>query len=357
MKSSKWFLLAGMVIMLMSIGCQDQMGFVDKPQGGDVKAAVLPPLMHPWGGSNWFLYFHYSPPDAAVYPMSIGQDNGATGSYVKVWKDVANNKLVVVYQTLGDWYISQTHVAVALTHDGLPHKNNGLIPGKFPYHATLNIPYPQVCTMRIAWKSEWDVTPPDSLFMAALCNVAEGTNVGGVWTYTIWNTGCAGEGDGYKDVNLPTVPVKARMWHPNGDISYWLVELGDVPLGYSVWNGMWNGWCAEFTVGGVYQGEWYDVTLWSTLNPSLPSRFANAGWDNVNYLLNHKLDGATMWEINAVIWHLLGQTSHPLDGLAKQMADEAELYGDGWRPKTGEWIAVILETPTAVQLCFIEVDP
>jgi hypothetical protein len=39
------------------------------------------------------------------------------------------------------------------------------------------------------------------------------------------------------------------------------------------------------------------------------------------------------------------------------MAEDAAANGNGWRPGTGDWIAVVTETADNVQLCFIEVDP
>ena len=50
---------------------------------------------------------------------------------VEVWND--GEELHVVYNTTGGWEMTETHLAVATSIDGIPQKNGNPIPGKFPY--------------------------------------------------------------------------------------------------------------------------------------------------------------------------------------------------------------------------------
>jgi len=147
-----------------------------------------------------------------------------------------------------------------------------------------------------------------------------------------------------------------------------------------LWNAppdsFWVGWCSEHavTLTKSYPGQnpaWFkDVRLYSSQDPDRPRRgdVYDDAWDNVNYLLNHKLPDATSDEIQLALWWLLTPedlTLPPLgDGLAKEMYDEAVEHGDGWHPSKGQWLAVICDAPAdplpphnVPQLVFIEVDP
>jgi hypothetical protein len=301
--------------------------------------------------------------DTTTTTLWAGQNINA--GTVKVWNDQTD--LYVRYNTAAGWSITETHLAVATSLAGIPQTRNGNpIPGRFPYS---NVHNPAVTefTYTVALG---DLEPGDELYIAAHC-VAELRGPGGelIRRETGWGDGYPFPGRNwatylrytvqrtYKDVTLPTGWVRMRGYYPNAPYSYWNIELGNVPTGYDVWNGYWNGWCAERYVY-MYPGVWYDVRLWSTCNPNLPERCQNDGWDNVNYVLNHKHANATYVDVEEAIWYLLGNDPNPpTDPEALWMVEQATLYGDGWRPSPGDWIAVIMESADNVQLCFIEVDP
>jgi hypothetical protein len=282
---------------------------------------------------------------------------------VTVWNTLET--LYVKYEMAGNWWLDETHVAVATTLSGIPQKNGNPIPGRFSFKTTHD-PRVQTYTYAIVLQPEWSVGT--ELYIATHAAAAQLDDGGNVLQR---QTGWAGPHDFpgknwakylkytvkkvYKDVNLPTGQVRMRGFYP-GSQSYWDIELAGVPTGFDVWDGMWRGWCAEQYVY-MTPGVWYDVVLWSTADPNLPQRCANAGWDNVNYLLNHKVPGATSLQVEQAIWWLVGCGSYPTDPVAKAMADDAAANGDGWYPSSGDWIAVIMETAANVQLCFIEVDP
>jgi hypothetical protein len=297
--------------------------------------------------------------DTAVATLVAGRTMDA--GTVRVWND--ENNLYVRYVTTGDWKLEQTHVAVAESLDGIPQTRQGNpIPGRFPYQAAHD-PLATEFTYTIPLAGL-----PDSVLVAAHASLVAVDRGGRVLCReTGWADGEDFPGKNwatyfchvpvvYRDVRLPLDDVRfqIRGWHPNGTYSYWDLELAGVPVGYDVWSGHWNGWCAERTVY-MTPGVWYDVSLWSTCSPNLPARVQNAGWDNVNYLLNHKHPDATLFDTEEAIWWLLGSGPYPTDPEAILMAEDAASHGDGWRPRAGSLIAVITETADNVQLCFIEV--
>jgi hypothetical protein len=261
--------------------------------------------------------------------------------------------VLVKIVTEDGWTMSESHVAIANTCAELPRNPKGaLVPGQFPYSAT----HDPAVTEYTYYIPIGDWEPGDTVAIAVHVVVANGYQQETGWGDT-WK-GCFRYviKDCWKDVSLPTGFIRLRGWYPNGTYSYWRIELGNVPTGFDVWNGIWSGWCAEPNVY-MNQNTWYDVRLWSTLDPTIPPRVQNDGWDNVNYLLNHKHPDATFNDVQAAIWYLLGRAAYPSDAEARWMADQATMYGDGYKPPVGGWIAVICETDERVQLVFIEVDP
>jgi hypothetical protein len=384
-KNSKWLLIAGMVIMLMTIGCQKQMGFVDDPQGGDVNIAATSklPIQYNPGGS-WFTYFLWTPPGGATYPLSIGNDAGGNGS-VKLEKVGTN--LIVTYQTIGDWYIQKTHVDVALTKSGLHHnRQNNLVPGHFLFQGPdQHIPYPQQVIMTIPWDPSWDNPATEGLYIAALANVCEGKKHEGgrcrgtYWCYWNWKTACGGNSrtdNPFKAFKLPSFPVTMTGRKLNQPRSYWDITLsgiGDQSQGYNVWDGQWNGWCAELAASWPGEGSPMSVYLYNSLDPNLPSRLQNPAWDNVSWLINEYAgdspfyqdyegpysQGYFVYDMTQVIWYLLGDLPKPDWEPAQTMASRAETEGEGYIPHQGDYVAVICDAgPDVVsQLVFIEVDP
>ncbi|MFO7639485.1 MAG: hypothetical protein R6X14_09400 [bacterium] len=266
---------------------------------------------------------------------------------------VSGENMVVTITTADGWTMSESHVAVAADSGSLPRNKPGhLVPGSFPYRQKHDPPVTEYSyTIPVG---EWE--PGAEWALAVHVVVANGeqkeTGWGEKWRgWFTYKPVC------WKDVTLPDGYVRLRGWHPYTEgNSYWKIELGNVPPDYDVWDGIWRGWCAEQDVH-MNPNTWYDVRLWSTLNPLLPGRVQNDGWDNVNYLLNNKHPQANWQEISEAMWFLLGAGPYPASGRARLMVDAALEFGDGFKPAPGGWIAVICETAQNIQLVFIEVDP
>lgn len=372
-KNSKWLLLAGLVIMMMTVGCQKQLGFA-APESDDVGIAATStlPIQYNPGGS-WFTYFNYMPPVAAPgvdYAMSIGNDAGGNG-FVRVWNDL--NNLYVEYNTLNGWKISQVHVAVALDLDGIPHNKSGnMTPGNFPYPPKTEfnvVPPSDVHLVTIPWDTDWNNPPDPGLFMVTHCIVFWVDPITGD---TTWQTGTGADtGKPYKDVTLPADPVHLCLGSWPGaqwDWSFFMAEvsgIGPYPSGYNIWDGNWRGWCGdayvEITV--PWCGEVY---LKSSLGP-IPAAFNQdpVVWHRINYMLNHRLPDweHNMWDFQTAAWALLGpiRPGLELSANAQAMYDDAMLNGGDFMPAPGQQVAVFV-VPTAGQQemgqpVFIQVDP
>ena len=353
-------LAIAMVTGLLFTGCQDPMDF-------DSGANIA------W---HWV-----NPPE--VHTLWAGQHINA--GTVTVWS--TRDTLYIKYDMADNWWLEETHAHVALTPEGIPQTKKGNpIPGKFEFKDDWD-PRVQTCTYAIAVRPGWDVEYCLSIATHAVAvKVVRGK-------VTKRETGWAGEEEfpgknwalyfrycrkiSYKDVNLPDFDVKIVSQPGDFDqlfttfnSSYWLVTLSGTGYSsketspYDVWDGVWRGWCGEYAVEMVKNTE-YTVRLWSSIDPGLPDRCKDPMWDNINYLLNHTPSEATGWEFQVAVWALKGDLVgtdieflwYIYYPLAKQMYDDALAYGDGWYPSQGDWIAVVVETPEEVQLCFIEVDP
>jgi len=380
-KSIKWLMLAGMAILLMTMGCEKQRGLV-APEEGDVGVAATSTLPYQYNpGGSWFTYFRFLSPGPQVRDLSVGNDAGGNGS-VTVWK--AADALYVQYQTTNGWFLAQVHVAVATNLDDIPHNKSGnLQPGKFPFPPKDEFgvdPYANLHIVEIPWDDDWDISPPDSLYMVAHCIVGKEVAPG----ETIWQTGTGGGGDPGKHILLPdpAVLVDMSVHHTGTNCDpYWVTTLSGVPGyapydPYNVWDGTWNGWCAEEGVS-IHDGFTYQVHLYSSLTLSalpdgdLKTRLLkNDEWDRVNWVINYKSNWPCPPNNNEVFhnafYMILGETTypHPTDNLANAIYEDAAANGDGFYPGPGEWFAVLCvaephpnwpdETP---QLVFIEVDP
>jgi hypothetical protein len=370
--------IAGIALMLLAMGCDKQMGFVAPQQGGGAQTADLPQMTITYNpGGSWFLYFMATPSYAPgqTYLVSIGQDNGATGSTVRIWKNATDDTLYAEFCMADGWYIQEAHFDVAeqpYGDDGLAHNKQGnLVPGKFKGQTKNSIPYPQCCTVAVAWTGPWG-----ELAMAALCKVAQGEEVDGVWTYWNWNTGCGGDSPA-KVLRLPSDCIWMTNNGGGGTYSYLDVTYSGIPGAdgdYNVRNGVhYAAWCADTSFGieaGPYHVHLYNV--FSTLPSWLPDFLTDQdAWGCVAWLINNRgswvYNGTplTMWEVQTVVWTLLGQGGKtPMDDGAQALYAEAILH-PGYRPGVpgaGNWFPVLDlpcggEEDWTFQLLFTEVDP
>lgn len=285
-------------------------------------------------------------------------NNTAIGRVI-VWN--TTESLFVRYEVNTGWRILNTNMHVDTSLAGIPQRRGNPVINQFDHRTTHNPPV-RYYQYRLPKKVWWTVGT--KLFVAAYARVERaGLDARAAWAGQnpfpggTFSRYFKTEFDpAYRDASLPQTTVMMRGWSTNGSYSYWRFQLAGVPTGYDIYDGYWNGWCAEQTTY-MYPNTWYEVTPWSTLKSGIPRRCRNTGWDNVNYLLNHKHPNATLWDIQAAIWYLLGNGGYPTDAEARAMADDAQQNGDGFIPTPGDKIAVVLDCPSNLQLVFMEVTP
>jgi hypothetical protein len=156
-------------------------------------------------------------------------------------------------------------------------------------------------------------------------------------------------------IHLPAGPV--TMIATDGDLSYFDIELSDVPSNLDVGNGLYQGWCAALGVVMPRSKE-LTVQLYNSYDPMLPSVIYEENWYKINYILNHR-NGATQNDMQTAFWHLLCDYPYAsLTSSAKALVDTAQ---DGFIPQPGEMIAILAEpiqntsNPWPFQITFLQV--
>jgi hypothetical protein len=145
------------------------------------------------------------------------------------------------------------------------------------------------------------------------------------------------------------------------------VTLSNIALGSGIPNGVYAGWCIQDHIFGGLSNQ--PITLYSSTGLNLPSDVSGLPWNEINYVLNHKIRGAGktdlefFQDVQTAIWLLLGETN-PDWGTSPeslQMVAEANAHPN-FVPGIGETVAVIVyadgmstEDPESIQETIIEV--
>ena len=150
----------------------------------------------------------------------------------------------------------------------------------------------------------------------------------------------------------PTYPHSSRQIATYGP---WLsganstvdVTLSNVALGSGIPNGIYAGWCIQDHILVALYSQ--PITLYSSIGLSLPSDVSGLPWNEINYVLNHKIRGAGktdlefFQDVQTAIWLLLGEPN-PDWGTSPeslQMVAEANAHPD-FVPGIGNIVAVIV---------------
>ncbi len=145
-----------------------------------------------------------------------------------------------------------------------------------------------------------------------------------------------------------------------GAVNYFDIVLSGVPDGYIVYDGLWPGWCTDYTTS---HEDTY-VQLWNTYDANIPWPDEDkANWSYVNYIINHKHPSATRMDIQNAIWHFIDitQSYNGADSETLFMINDALANGEDFIPVTGQKLAVFLwpifedGQPRDVQSSFIEI--
>jgi hypothetical protein len=204
---------------------------------------------------------------------------------------------------------------------------------------------------------------PESFSCSSVTSLAPGASVTCTRNYVIQ------PGDLGNAAYLPAQQPANATYGPwlSGANSSMDITLSNIALGAGVPNGVYAGWCIQdHILGGLYNQS---ITLYSSTGPSLPSDVLGLPWNEINYVLNHKIRGVGktdlefFQDVQTAIWLLLGETN-PDWGISHeslQMYADATAHPD-YVPGIGETVAVIVYSdgmstadPNSVQETIIEV--
>lgn len=319
------------------------------------------------------------PPDpapvrASEYPITTDIIAGQHTDVGDITIHFTYDNIFVTYTTTGNWYLTETHVHIATSLEGIPHSNGGMIPGQFDYkecHDQVQT-YMYTIPMRDAWRAATE------LYLAAHCVVVRVENGQVVQEETGWGEGPEYPGRNWgmyvpfrlpKLCKLPTFPIEVKLGQVYKNIpkTMWLRGI-PTGQGYYVSDGEWPSFCLQ-TSTYIYGGRWYWATLIPSTSPVLPNviKYGIDGsvtpYDKINYLINayasvHHVNMTVLEDLQNVFWHYRGyKTYDQLTAQQKAYADEANMLGCGYYPPPGGYIAVFLWIGESVQLTFIQVDP
>ncbi len=147
----------------------------------------------------------------------------------------------------------------------------------------------------------------------------------------------------------PRAILNATHWGTN---AYFDTVLSHIPAGYTVEDGLYNGWCVNQGTSMVH-GE-IQVTLWNSYDPASP--WLDDDWDMVNWIINNKGTEATLTDIQQAIWFFVNGGHEPSNPAGIALRDAALANGEGFYPEGGELIAILCDCGPDCQRTFIEVE-
>ncbi len=152
-------------------------------------------------------------------------------------------------------------------------------------------------------------------------------------------------------IHLPSGQVTMKVF--SSTTSYFRTQLFNVPTGYEVSNGNYTGWCTD-SAHTINTNTAYQVTLYSSYNPSLPTHLYHQNWSKVNYILNHKV-GTDWHQVEYAILYILNFGNQGLNSNGWTMVNDAIAYGGSYIPDCGDIIAIIADVSPTVQRTIFEV--
>jgi PKD domain/Fibronectin type III domain len=161
------------------------------------------------------------------------------------------------------------------------------------------------------------------------------------------------------ELNLPQNPVTMRVQYP-GSQSYFDTLLKNIEPGFDVGNGSYIDWCVAKQIYIHPNQDYPNTRLYSLYNTSMPSSLWHENWSKVNYIINHKIQNISYWQIQYAIWYLLDFGDAGLDAAGWSMVENASLYGDSYVPTYFDFIGVIADAGVNIQKQLLEirlVDP
>jgi hypothetical protein len=264
--------------------------------------------------------------------------------------DCGTGKLYVTFdivdQTPSDpfdnWYLTETHVAVASDPADIPQANRIPVPGRFPKEDSATF---DPATGTITYTEEVDISGfpcGEPLYIAAHAVVKDPCGLQGL------------------ELALPvTVQVIISSGDSNGSPSYLDAQVTD-PTGVLT-NSALDVWCVD--IGRwISKGPSYDMTVYSSYEV-LPAGTVDKPWnlDLINWVINNIIIGQHLYaadgvtdlgiitagDIQRAIWFLIDDTPdwNPAwpysDDRVDRIVALAHANGEGFTPLCGQKVAIL----------------
>jgi hypothetical protein len=156
-------------------------------------------------------------------------------------------------------------------------------------------------------------------------------------------------------VKLPEEPV--HMFLREGTDSRFEAFFIDARYGWSVEDyQFYKVWCLE-KGRPFHKNTLHKVRLYDYSSPDLPPRLRNMDFNRINYIINHKPEGASKKAIQEAIWYYTkGEGLDQMSPEAVKIIDEAREKGKDYVPGDGELVAVVsMPTDDIKQATIIEI--
>ena len=155
-------------------------------------------------------------------------------------------------------------------------------------------------------------------------------------------------------INLPSNAVTLNAVY--GTKSYFVITLSNVPGGNDVTNGVYPGWCLDYTKTMPRNVD-LSVRLYSYDSANLPSTFQDNDWDKVIWILNNK-GSYSRWDIQYAIWYFINELpwrNVDPNTNARSLIQSANTSGEGYEPECGDIIPIVaVPVSTDAQCTFLE---
>ncbi|MBU1023615.1 hypothetical protein KKB99_04915 [bacterium] len=286
------------------------------------------------------------------------------GQFTDVGEVIVTNDgqyLYIEFVVEAPWVLLETHVAVSETLDGIPQtkKGNPKV-GNFDYSidSFIDLSLFGECGIKlfIAAHAVVQKLGKDGEIIQEETAWGQGYqfNDGRSWAMYFRHTiQCCCE-----DLNLPPdlpdslIDFKVGF----GTETYIKHTLWNVPTGYYVTDGVYNGWCSDKD-NLIYVNRNYKCYLYNSYAPETwPNdvRFA-IPWDKINYLMNNR-DGFNNDDVQNAIWHY--SNGMLVGGGAAILVADADANGAGFSPGLDDYIAIIVYVPGPpdVQVTIIQIE-
>jgi hypothetical protein len=152
-------------------------------------------------------------------------------------------------------------------------------------------------------------------------------------------------------VKIPDSPVP--MFIRQGPNSRFESFFIDVRYGYDLVDfEFYKAWCLA-KGKPIRRNAIHKIRLYKCYDPDIPPEFRRMGWNQINYIINHK--SGSKEDVQQAIWHFTdSEKPMSLGREASQLVEEANLKGKDYKPADGELMAIVCLPDKKKQPVFIE---